>query len=209
MGITFTDVSQNIFRVIAMNEEWRDIIGYEGYYQVSDLGRIRSIDRTFVKSDGKISRYQGMIRQQAKSWNAEYLSVGLSIMGKNKFFMVHRLVAIAFIPNPENKPEVNHLYGDKTDNRALHLEWATKSENANHAVRTGLSIPPKSNLGKFGSLSHRKRAINVFTLNREFIRSFTNIREGSIAFNIKETTISNNLNGRSKRAGNFIWEYIG
>ena len=107
-----------------MNEVWRDIEGYEGLYQISDIGRIKSL------ITGKIRNLQ------MNKWG--YPVIILTKYKKQKQMFVHRLVAKAFIPKIEGKNEVNHINGDKTDNRKENLEWCTKSENIRHAFRTGL-----------------------------------------------------------------------
>lgn len=107
-----------------MNEVWRDIEGYEGLYQISDIGRIKSL------ITGKIRNLQ------MNKWG--YPVIILTKDKKQKQMFVHRLVAKAFIPKIEGKNEVNHINGDKTDNRKENLEWCTKSENIRHAFRTGL-----------------------------------------------------------------------
>ena len=108
------------------NEEWRDIKDYEGLYQVSNMGRVRSI------RNGKIRIFK--IAEKYLS----YYAVHFRENGINKMFKVHRLVAQAFIPNPENKPCVNHIDGNKWNNRADNLEWVDQSENNLHAIRIGL-----------------------------------------------------------------------
>ncbi len=120
-----------------MKEEWRDISGFEGLYQVSNLGRVRSLDRVVGgKCDSK--RFlKGRILKTCKITHG-YLGVNFRQNGTHKNAIVHRLVAIAFIPNPENKPEVNHINGIKTDNRVENLEWNTHSENNQHAYDNGL-----------------------------------------------------------------------
>lgn len=107
-----------------MKEVWKNVIGYEGLYEVSSLGNIYS---NISKKILKINRNKD-----------GYLSIELWNKGKNKRCKIHRLVAIAFICNPLNKREVNHKNGIKSDNRIQNLEWVTKSENEKHAYRTGL-----------------------------------------------------------------------
>jgi hypothetical protein len=106
-----------------MLENWKDIEGFEGIYQVSSLGNIRN--------------YKKQILTPVKTDDG-YLRVHLRKTGVSKNLRVHRIVANHFIENPENKPEVNHINGNKTDNRVENLEWVTKSENAIHAYKHGL-----------------------------------------------------------------------
>ena len=114
-------------------ETWRDIEGYEGIYQVSDLGNVRSLDRELA--DGR--KLKGKPRKSVLDKDG-YPRVSLHKNGKQRNFLIHRLVAQAFIPNPDNKPEVNHTQGVKTDNRVSELEWCTSKENTEHAMKTGL-----------------------------------------------------------------------
>jgi hypothetical protein len=113
---------------------WKDVIGYEGLYQVSNFGNIRSLDR-IVKKPNEISYIRkGKPCIQSKN-NLGYMTVGLTVNNVKVNKYVHRLVAEAFIPNPNNYPQVNHINCDKTDNRIHNLEWCTNSQNQIHNIR--------------------------------------------------------------------------
>ena len=120
------------------NELWTDIRGYEGFYQISSLGRVRSLDRVIVKDNGKLERRKGSIRSTCVK-KGGYVHVTLTKDKVATSVRVHRLVAEHFIPNPNNHKTVNHIRGIKTDNRACQLEWCTLTENVSHSHRIGLS----------------------------------------------------------------------
>lgn len=115
-----------------MEEQWKDIEGFERLYQISNLGRIKSLHK--ICGQKRMSEQIKKIRTN----RGGYCEVLLYKNGICTCSRVHRLVANAFIPNIENKPEVNHINGIKTDNRAENLEWVTASENSRHAILTGL-----------------------------------------------------------------------
>lgn len=128
-----------------MNEIWKTIPDYEDCYEASNLGRIRSLNRTIKHPHSIKNKIKGKILKQSKfgrRQNKKYFGVNPSINGKNKCCFVHRLVAQAFIPNPENKPCINHKDGDKDNNKVENLEWCTYKENSIHAVKTGLHKAP-------------------------------------------------------------------
>lgn len=114
-----------------MTEEWRPIPGFEGMYEVSDIGRVKSLAKIRVLPSGGEYKWPTRIMSPARHYKG-HLYVHLQIGGIKTKGYVHRLVAMAFIPNPESKPFVNHKNGDKRDNRCSNLEWATESENTNH-----------------------------------------------------------------------------
>lgn len=114
------------------DEIWRDIDGYEGLYQVSNFGRVKSFQK-------------GTVRILKPAINRKWLFVVLCKNGGKKIFKVHRLVAMAFIPNPDGKPQVNHIDGNPQNNHVDNLEWCTPSENMQHALRTGLIATGEKN----------------------------------------------------------------
>lgn len=118
----------------AMEERWTDIPGYEGMYQASTSGKIRSVDRKILRSDGIMYEHKG--KNLKPCINASgYLALSLRKNGSAKSYLVSRLVAMTFIENPENLPEVNHKNEIKTDNNITNLEWIGRKENCNYGSR--------------------------------------------------------------------------
>ena len=172
-----------------MEEIWRDIEGYEGLYQVSNLGRVKSNynknRKTILKNRVNRGRYFTVLLYKNK---------------RSKNFSVHRLVALTFIPNPENKTQVNHIDGNKLNNRAKNLEWVTASENQIHAYATGLQPKPED---------RDKGRKKVKCLENKII--FKSLREAGLYMGNKEATsyISKACNGKLKTAYGYHWEFVG
>lgn len=116
-----------------MEEEWRDVVGYEGLYQVSNLGRVRRMSASFTDTKGRLRHFVGRVLRPQKLRHG-YVYVNLWKDNVRKGCTIHRLVAIAFIPNPDNKPQVNHIDGDRANNKVENLEWTTNSENQRHRL---------------------------------------------------------------------------
>jgi len=125
-------------------EEWRPVVGYEELYEVSNWGNVRSIDRVIdiIRSNGRPAKYVRAGKQLSiNASETNYAMCWLEVDPVPRNVLVHRLVAQAFIPNQDNKPVVNHKDGNKHNNYVDNLEWATYSENASHAIATGLLHP--------------------------------------------------------------------
>jgi len=166
------------------NEIWKDIKGYESLYQISNYGRLKSL----IKKEKII-----IIKLIHDKKN--YLNYTLHKNGRTKSEKIHRLVAEAFIPNSENKPQINHINGIKTDNRVCNLEWCTNSENQIHAYKNGLEKP------RF------KRKVKQYDLNGNYINSYEYILDAKKVLNIDNSSISAVCRGKRKTAGGYIWKY--
>lgn len=144
-----------------MEEIWKDIEGYEGLYQVSNLGRVRSLDRIVKFNDGRCRKYKSQIIAQSTTSTSQYLTVTLYKNRKCSKYGVHRLVAIAFVENPMNKSQVGHKDENFLNNMSSNLEWVTPQENNNMPLHK-LRITGKNNgmYGKRLSEDHKLKLIN-------------------------------------------------
>lgn len=166
-----------------MEEIWKDIKNYEGYYQVSSLGRIRSLDRYVLCRNGQLQLKKGIIFSLCYNKRVDIYEVHLNKECKRKCFKVHRLVAEAFIHNddPINKTTVNHKDGDRSNNQMDNLEWATYSENEKHSydeLDRPINIPKKS-----------KRQTTVIDKNNDIRTIWESIAAASRASGLSETQI--------------------
>lgn len=189
-----------------MNEIWKDIEGYEGYYQVSNLGRVKSLPR-IVRGGNNYRKVEERIRSQSSTHG--YNTVILSANGKNKGVRVHRLVAKAFISNPDNKPEVNHKNGIKNDNRVENLEWVTASENMRHSFAELGQKPSMPTLGKKGYDNHSSKPVIQYDVDGEFIAEHGGASEAARLFGGNQSRISCCCRGETKICYGYVWRYKG
>jgi hypothetical protein len=166
-----------------MMETWRVIAGFEGLYEVSDLGRVRSLPRFHCS---------GRIRKATLA--SGYLCLQLGQRGARHTYLVHRLVARAFIPNPENKLEVNHIKQPKTNNCVSNLEWVTALENGHHAAATGLAVKGEQNA------SHILTEVEVIELRALRAQGWTYIALG-FRYGVHPVTASDAARGK-------CWKHI-
>lgn len=189
--------------MLKMEEEWKDIEGYEGLYQISNLGRVKSLER-IVERIGK-----GKILVNERIRNVTncrgYLQVKLFKNKKYRMFFVHRLVAQAFIPNPNNYPEVNHKDENKENNRVDNLEWCTTEYNCNYGTRN-----ERTSANMKGVHINRKdqsKEVIQYDLDGNEIDRFPSIGELKRLFNYADSNIISCCKGKHKTAYGYIWRY--
>lgn len=169
-----------------MKEIWKDIEGYEGLYQVSNLGRVKRLKGKYRKSERILK--QGINKQG-------YLLVCLCKDNTHKMGRVHRLVAQAFIPNSENKPQVNHIDEDKTNNNVDNIEWMTAKENNNHGSRNVRSAISKGT---------KIKAIDIATGE---CNEYYSIHECARELGLSHSNILKYLKGKLRHVGGYVFEY--
>lgn len=178
-----------------MQEIWKDIKGYEGLYQVSNLGRVKSLKRITKIPNAKRIEKEKILKSHVNK-ESGYIYVILCSKGKTKGFRVHRLVAQTFIPNPNNLPQVNHKDEYKSNNCVDNLEWCSSKYNNNYGNK------------RIKSQKARYKKIIQCDLEGNYIKTWNSIKQASEVLNISNTSISKCLNNKRNKAGNYIWKDI-
>ena len=173
-----------------MKEIWKDIVGYEGIYQVNDNGYVKNL-KTGRKTLGSIS--------------SKYAKVALTKDKKVKYYFVHRLVAEAFIPNINSKQQVNHKDSNKRNNNANNLEWATNKENYEHSIECGSR---RKNNWEKGQERRKTKVVKIDLMTGDCIQSYESIAEAAYNNNIDSANIIRVCKGERKTTGGYGWEYV-
>ena len=171
-------------------EQWKAIAGYEGLYEVSDLGRVRSLKygKEKILSPNKTRR--------------GYLLVHPYKDGKTRGLLIHRLVAEAFIPNPQGLETINHKDEVKTNNVASNLEWMSVKDNNNYGTHNKRVAKANINNPVFS-----KPVVMLDKSTGELLATFPSLAEAERVTGIKRTSISHCCTGRSKSSGGYVWRY--
>lgn len=186
-------------------EIWKPVVGFEGVYCVSNLGNIKGVVRS--GSTGEL------LHPQIN--NNGYMMVHLYDHPKHKVTTVHRVVAMAFIPNPENKRTVNHIDGNKKNNRADNLEWATHRENHRHAYKAGLKVTTDKQKATLSAIGKRTCALNrpkapvIMEDCNENSMYFESAHEAARFVSGDPSTIIRCCKGKKKTYKGYTWKYAG
>lgn len=173
------------------NEIWKDVVGFEDNYSISSLGRVIRKESVFISSNGRIRKFKE--RLLGGCLNKQYHFVALQKPGVSKKYPVHRLLAIAFVPNPFNLPQVNHINGIRGDNRVENLEWVTNEENSRHSREV---------LGKDTGIQNR---VPIICTNNGV--RYESIVEAAKLIGISKNNISNVLRGRHSHTFGYKFKY--
>ena len=171
------------------NEIWKPVVGYEGLYEVSNTGNVKSLGN-------KVWKNARILKPQVRG-KSGYLFVRLSKDGQAKGINIHRLVAETFIPNPLNLPIVNHKDENIANCRADNLEWCTSKYNANYGTRNARMM-----------VLRKTKRVAQRTKDGEFINCFKSIADAERVTGVDNTTITRACKGKQKTAGGFVWQYV-
>lgn len=177
-------------------EIWKPIPGYEGLYEVSNKGRVKSLERDIIDKNGKKYHRKERILKSLPDGNGYFQVCLHDNKGESKRLRVHRLVAEAFIPNPDNKSQINHKNEIKTDNCIDNLEWVTAKENSNYGTHN-------ERVAKAGY-----RSVAQYTEDGNLVKVWSSLKRAGCSLGICYQNISAAARGVYKTSGGFVWKYV-
>lgn len=183
-------------------EIWKQIQGFKPIYEVSNMGRVRSLERKTNCNGGLFQRKERILKNTIDR-NGYHFVFLYPINGRKRTIPVHRLVAMAFIPNPDNKPEIDHIDGNKSNNNPINLRWVTHQENCANPNTV------KKLRQHIGENANHKKSICAYTLDGKLVGMWPTITMAAIETQTCRHSISYAANGKYKSANNLIWKYNG
>lgn len=174
---------------------WKDVVGYEGYYQVSNMGQVKSLDMYLTCRNGKKRLQKGRIKSSSKN-NRGYESVSLYKDGDYQSRLVHRLVAEAFVDNVHCKSQVNHIDGDISNNCASNLEWVTDNENKMHSSL------------EHGGTQRPKKPVIVTNIHTKCKMLYEGLREAERILHLEHKSALNVLKGKQRQTKGYALCYV-
>ena len=183
-----------------MEEIWKPIKGYEGLYEVSNIGRVKSLPKTVEQYYGYKITNERILKQSPD--RKGYMMAWLYKNKKRNTVKVHRLVANAFIPNPDNKPQIDHINTVKDDNRVCNLRWCTEKENSNNPISY-----KRNSESKFGCKNHHAKSVEQYAINGDYIKTWSCINDVKRELGFHHSHISQCCSGKRNVAYGFIWKY--
>lgn len=202
--LSFVGLTNNVG---SMEQEiWKDIPGYEGYYQISNLGRVKSLGRVVTRGNSYMTLPEKI---KATPLRDGYRVVWLGKNGsRSKLYFIHRLIAEAFIPNPENKPYIDHINSIRDDNRIENLHWVTHKENLNNPI-----TKKKIQEGQIRLLSYRKslgrkhdpKTVYQYTMDGEFVKEWFSVTDAERVIGVHGISLA--ARGLSHQCAGFRWTY--
>lgn len=180
-----------------MQEEiWKPIPGYEGLYEASNKGRVKSIERVVVRNDGRKRTVKERILKGSPD-KAGYLLVTLHDgKSEQRTYPTHRLIGFTFLEPVEGKNEINHIDENKVNNAVWNLEWCTREENNNYGTRTERSAKTQS------------KSVAQLTKDGKLVKVWLSTREAERQLGLKHGNISNAALGKQQTAYNYVWKYV-
>lgn len=197
-----------------MREEWRDVVGLEGMYQVSNYGNVRSVDRFVNNKSNTKTKIKGVVMKLQENHKG-YMAIVLHKNNVPISKLVHRLVAEAFLENTNNLPQVNHIDTDKKNNRVDNLEWVSNYDNMQHAVKNGCykhAFTEKTKLAVQKNLNYarkaRIRSVRQYDNEGNLVNEFESIADAERKTGVNNSKITMCCKHRRNHAGGYVWKYV-